>query len=169
MASRFLNRDIFLEAGPLARRAAQVRSARAVRLLRAIGLDRADLEQEALISVWRAVSRFDPSRASLRTYVERIVESTVTTVLRRTCTQKRTPKAMSHSEPLQILVNIELRMDLDRILNGISANDRRLARLLAEHTPAEVARIVGTSRPTVYRSIIRIRCALSEAGLRRNA
>ena len=59
--------EIFLAAHPLARRAAQVRSIRVLGFLRTLGLDRDDLEQEALISVWRAVSLFDPTRASLRT------------------------------------------------------------------------------------------------------
>ncbi len=164
MTRRCQNSDIFVEADPLARRAAQVHSARAVRALRIVGVDRDDLEQEALISVWRALSRFDPSRASLRTYVERIVRSTAASVLRKTCSQKRTPSGMSHSRPLQILSSIELRIDIDRILNGVGAHDQRLARLLAEHTPAEVARIVGTSRPSVYRCITRIRIALMEGG-----
>jgi len=161
-----LSEDIFLEASPLARRAARVRSARAVGLLRTLGLDSEDLEQEALITLWRAVSRFDPDRAALRTYVERIVESTVASVLRRGCTQKRTPNAASHSEPLHTLVSLELRLDLDRILNKLEAHDRRVAQLLAEYSPAEAARIGRTSRPSIYRSIDRIRSALLAAGFK---
>jgi RNA polymerase sigma factor (sigma-70 family) len=81
---------LFLEAYPFAHRAAQVRSARYGRILRAIGLDREDLEQDAMVGLWSVLSRFNPARASLRTYSERVVATSVASSLRRATAKRRT-------------------------------------------------------------------------------
>jgi hypothetical protein len=64
---------VFAEAYPIARRAAAVRSAAALSAVTGGLFDREDIEQQAMVALWKAVSRFDPSRGSLRTFVERVM------------------------------------------------------------------------------------------------
>jgi DNA-directed RNA polymerase specialized sigma24 family protein len=70
---------LFEQAYPLARRAVQVRAASGA--MRAG--DREDFEQEALLGLWIALRRYDPSRASLRTFVERVTDNRFASLMRR--------------------------------------------------------------------------------------
>ena len=157
---------LFLEALPLARRASQVRSARYDRILGALALDREDLEQDAMVGLWRALARFSPARASLRTYAERVVATRVTSSLRRATAKKRSVSgdAALLADPVSLLVQIEIQIDIERALSTLKKKDRRVARLLASYRPAEVAKALGISRAAVYRSMDRIRMALCAAG-----
>jgi RNA polymerase sigma factor (sigma-70 family) len=163
--------NIFDEIYPFASRAAQVRSARVGNSLQAMAFDRADLEQEALMGVWMALRRFDPARASPRTYVERVVATNIASVFRRAKSQKRTPRSEPWPTPLplRLLVAVELRLDFDRVLGRLEPRDRRVVELLTEHRPARIARILGISRAGIYRSIDRVRTVFSEAGFRRRS
>ena len=161
--------ELFLEAYPLAQRAAEVRSAATVRLLRAIGIDREDLEQEVIIAVWRALRTFDPVRASLRTFIERVVATRVSSVTRRAIAQKRTrPDFAAPLEgTVKIAVTVELHVDVRRALRTLSLADQKMARLLLVYKPAEIARECGISRAAVYRSRERIAAALKDFGLKK--
>ncbi len=158
---------LFLQALPLARRAARVRSARYDRILDALGLDREDLEQDAMAGLWNVLPRFDPTRASLRTYAERVVTTTITSTIRRATAKKRTVRddAAMLTDPFHLLLQIEIHIDIERALRTLKNKDRRVARLLADYRPSEVAQVLGISRPAVYRSMHRIRMALCAAGL----
>jgi len=153
---------LFREAYPLAIRSAKFRS-RAFPQYDDIGHD--DLVQEVLIAVWIALSRFDPARAGLRTFVERVSANAIVTSLRRRRATKRMPNYRPVSAP-QLLVNVELRLDIQRAFRGISKRDQEIAFMLrAEDTPSDIARVLTTSRTSVYESIKRLRLALRELGL----
>jgi RNA polymerase sigma factor (sigma-70 family) len=156
--------DLFDRAHRLARRAAEVRSSGET--LRYVDIDREDLVQEGLISVWTALDRFDISRASLRTFVERVVSNKIGSVLRRARTGKRTQPATYRSlvESQRYFVSIELHLDLVRVLKTLGHQEQNVARLLEDHRPAEIARELRISRPAVYRCMDRIREAFAEAG-----
>lgn len=157
-------RDVlFLEAYPFARRAAQMRAAT---FPRSIYEDREDLEQHALVSVWAAIHRFDKSRASLRTFVERIVASSISSISRRMRAEKRTrPPEFDPPSSLQLIVRVELRVDLQRLIGRLCSVDRKVAQLLPECRPTEIAHRLKMSRAAVYRSITRIRTMLQEGGI----
>ena len=153
---------LFLEAYPFARRAAQVRAATFPRCLHE---ERDDLEQHALGSVWAAIHRFDQSRASLRTFVERIVASSMSSMSRRLRAEKRTrPPECELPNSLQLIVRVELRVDLQRLIERLSSVDRKVARLLPECRPTEIAHRLKISRAAVYRSITRIRMLMKGGG-----
>ncbi|MGO9111119.1 MAG: sigma-70 family RNA polymerase sigma factor [Thermoguttaceae bacterium] len=157
---------LFLEAYPFACRAAQVRSATYGRILGALGLDSDDLEQDAMAGLWNVLSRFDPTRASLRTYAERVVATTITSALRRAAATKRVVRddLALLADPVPLLAQIEIQIDIERALTTLKKKDRRVARLLAGYRPSEVAKALGISRAAVYRSMDRIRMALCAAG-----
>jgi RNA polymerase sigma factor (sigma-70 family) len=157
---------LFEEAYPFARRAAEVRS-RKTRLADD-SVDRDDLKQEVLMEVWAALRNFDPGRASLGTFIERIAAHEVVSFKRRIKAKKRTKPADFEfvSTSKNMVITVQLRVDLGRLLRNLAPLDRCVARLLVEDSPAQVARILGISRSAVYRSIERIRDALLQGGYR---
>lgn len=155
----------FQEVYPLARRAAQVRAAAAVAAGRAAAADREDLEQEALLRIWQALPRYDPSKAALGTFIERVAESRFRSLLRpRRRLVALEPLDGIHPSSADGIPVVAFRADLERILSLVGAPERRLALLLTEHTPSEAGRILGVARSTVYRRIERLRTALLAAG-----
>jgi RNA polymerase sigma factor (sigma-70 family) len=157
---------LFEEAYPFARRAAEVRSRTTP--FADDSVDQEDLKQEMLMEIWTALRHFDPDRASLRTFIERIAAAEVVSFMRRAEAKKRTKPAdfefVSTSEDM--VITIQLRVDLGRLLKNLDYQDRRVARLLVEDSPAQVARILRVSRSAVYRSIDRIRGAFLQGGYR---
>jgi len=156
---------VFSKAYPLARRVAGVRSAAAMSTSDPVIADREDLEQEAMVGLWRALPQFDSSRASLRTFVERVIATKIASALRAQRALRRVPVYVPPQCLGQPTASVELQSDVESVLAVLSEGDRRLALLLAEHTPTEAGRQLRISRSTVYEGIRRIRIAFVEAGL----
>lgn len=157
---------LFIQAYPLARRAAQVRAATIVGL-DIVLFDREDLVQEALMGLWSALPRYDGSRSSLRTYSERIATTTVASTLRRGKAKKRTARrdVVSAVGTVEVSVRIERRVDLYSALGKLDRSDGMVARLLLDECrPTEIAKTLRISRQAVYRSLDRIRLALQHSG-----
>ena len=154
------------DALPLAGRAADVRAARVLAMLRDAAVDRDDLRQEVLVRVWAALPQFDPGRASLRTFIETVASSGLASILRRNAAKKRIqPAGCDPVEgQLHLLVSIDLQVDVGRMLRELNPDDKQVVQHLLANGPARVARILGTSRAAVYRSIGRIRTALAGGG-----
>lgn len=158
---------VFAEAYPMARRAAARRSAAAVSAVTSGLLDREDMEQQAMVALWKALSRFDPTRGSLRTFVERVIFTDAVSTLRAQRSAKRNlgNELLPSPELWDASESVELRTDLGRVLARLRAPDKKLASLLMDHTPTEVSRVLRVSRSTVYEGISRIRTAVVQAGL----
>lgn len=155
----------FLAIYPLARRAAEVRTAAAVARTTVAPADREDLEQEALVAVWRALPRYDPLRASLRTFVEWVVATRFASLMRARRRQPTLEPLRDH-QPLGLdgIRILEFQTDFQRVSASFSERDRSLANLLADHSPTEASRALGISRSTVYEGIRRMRIAFGDAG-----
>ncbi len=155
----------FEPALPLALRAVQVRAAAAVAAGRAPAADREDLEQEALLGLWMALRHYDASRASLRTFIERVADKRFASVLRR----RRSPVLIERLEGHRFatadgIPAVQFHVDFERVLAPLGDPDRTLARLLVDHGPTEISRVLGIARSTVYARIARLRRAFREAG-----
>lgn len=152
---------------PLARRAAEVRSAAAVAISSIASADREDIEQQAMADVWQALPRFDSSRASLRTFIERVVCSKVASAVRSQRARRRAlpDEALDAPGVWEPATASDSRVDVARVLVKLHAADRNLATLLVDHTPSEAGRALGISRSTVYEGIRRIRLAFVDAGI----
>ena len=151
--------DLFHVAYPLARRAAQVHSAKWFRVLRAAGHDREDLEATCIAEVWRKLHRFNPTKSSLPTFVERIVTRKAVSFLRRCKARKRTRTGADATGigGMPMDVAIARRVDLRRAMALLNDADHRVARMLLHWKPSEIAKLYGISRAAVYRSMERIR------------
>ena len=168
MADRFRREQMFLDAIPFAVRAARVRSASVIAVCSPAILAWEDLAQEVLIAVWHALTHFDPSRASLRTYVERVAASKIASILRRAHAAKRTKRERYPvHDSIELLVTVDVRLDVRRALRGLTHLDSKVGLLLLrDYRPAEIARTLKISRPEIYRSIDRIRGALVTGGFK---
>jgi RNA polymerase sigma factor (sigma-70 family) len=157
----------FLAIYPLARRAANVRSAAALTWASVAPVEREDIEQEALAAVWQALPHYDPSRASLRTFVECVVATRIVSAVRATHRVRALHSvdlAVDHcADPVS--GRHELRIDIERLLRCCPDDERHVALLLMEHSPAEASRILGVARSTLYLRIQRLRLRFATAGL----
>jgi len=155
----------------VAERIAAVRAATIARLHGLPRDERRDLEQEALLHLWRMVPFFDPRRGSWPTFAERIIANRLQSLMRSQhalCRARR--KEQPHDEPVSAMVapndRIDLRLDVRRVLVGVSQLDRVVALSLMYQSVAEASRSLGISRATTYRSIGRLQVAFLSAGLR---
>jgi RNA polymerase sigma factor (sigma-70 family) len=156
----------FQQAYPLALRAAQSRATAAVRSGSANGADRDDLQQEGLTASWRALPQFDPSRASLRTFIERVVGSRLASFARSA--RQLPPHVPIEAARMQPVApdsgQLDFNADLRRIASTLQSADRQLIFVLLEYSPAEASRLLGISRSTLYTRIARLRPHFAAAG-----
>lgn len=157
--------ELFAQAYPLARRAAGVRLASAIAQGSVTPSERPDLEQELLTAVWRALPKYDSSRASLRTFVEMVVASRFISLVRaRRCRPAFEPIENVQPVGLDGIPAVEFREDFHRVSEALADRDRRLASCLMQNTPTEASRTLRVSRSTVYEGIRRIRTIFANAG-----
>jgi len=148
----------------MALRAVQVRAAAAVAAGRVPASDREDLEQEALVGLWLASGRYDPTRATLKTFVERVAERQFASLLRRR-NRLRIEPLDGHPFPTPDgIPAIQFHVDFERILSCLTDEDRAVAQLLLDHRPTEISRMLGIARSTLYARMARLRRAFLKAG-----
>ena len=154
----------FEPASPFAMRAVQVRGAAAVATGRVTAADREDLEQEALLALWMALRHYDASRASLRTFLERVADKRFVSLLRR-CRPVLIERLDGHRlATADGIPAVQFKVDFERVLAPLGDSDRMLALLLVDHGPTEISRMLGVARSTVYARMARLRRAFLEAG-----
>lgn len=155
----------FDHALPLALRAIQVRAAAAVATGRTAATDREDLEQEALLGIWVSLKQYDPTRAGVRTFVERVAEKRFASLLRRRQTPPLIESLDGHQFPTADgIPAVQFRLDFERVMMPFADSDRALALLLLDHGPTEISKLLGVARSTVYARVARLRRAFRAAG-----
>jgi RNA polymerase sigma factor (sigma-70 family) len=154
----------FQQSYPIALRAAQAQSAEAAR----VGFppcDLQDLEQEAVTRVWQALSKYDPARSGLRTFIEMVVSTRVASILRsyrhRPGFECLDGQYVSRENEFR---EMELRTDVRRVLARVSLFDRVVALSLVAYTVTDTSRSMGVSRRLIYQAIGRLRLAFAAAG-----
>lgn len=141
--------------------------------------DRADVEQELKMEVWKAIPKFDPVEGNWRAFVATVVERQAEQFLKRRRAEKR--NADNEIDSLDLLVTdadgvevplatqigpehraavtgvhvldeheqTELRLDVETLLEQLTETERQLVLDLAECTQEEVAQNRGLSRRTI--------------------
>lgn len=160
----------FDQAYPIAVRAAQVRATAAVVSGAIPVADLEDFEQEGLTACWLALPKFDPARASLRTFVERVVASRLASLVRAA---RRAPTQVSLDAVCEWLTDggtdrQDAQFDIERIASASNGLDRQLISLLLNYSPAEAGRMLDLPRSTVHDRILRMRNRFAAAGFAPN-
>ena len=160
---------VFEQSLSVTSRLAAVRAAMIAAAYRLPSDDRRDLEQEALLELWRKHQAYDPRRGSWRTFSERVVANRMTSLVRAMRSER---SGCFREEPIENLLGLaapnsptDLRADVSRVLASLSPFDRSVALCLIGHSATETTQCLAVSRATVYRAIGRLRAAFSEAGL----
>jgi RNA polymerase sigma factor (sigma-70 family) len=130
---------------------------------------RRDLEQEALLELWRKHRAYDSRRGSWRTFSERVVANRMSSLVRGMRSQR---SGQFREEPFESHLGLaapndrsELRTDVANVLAGLSPFDGRVARCLIDYSAIETSKELGVCRATVYRAVARLRAAFTKAGL----
>jgi RNA polymerase sigma-70 factor (ECF subfamily) len=156
--------------------------------------DREDLEQELMIDLLQRMRRFNPARAKKTTFMARIVERHIATILEARHAQCRdwrlcrvslnTPHENDKGDTRELIDRVDsegslytcepetresaagnLRMDIERVLDTLPEDLRDLCERLRQSNMAEIARETGVARTTLYDKLTRIREAFRQAGL----
>lgn len=139
-----------------------------------------DLQQEMMLDLLRRLGKYDPSRAGLSTFVARIVDRKVSTLIRHQRQEKRDYRRRvcpldeqvedheGHARGLDEILSqdaydeevgrhdrpecerVDLTLDLTLVLNELPEDLLELARRLQTRTVAEIARELGVPRSTLY-------------------
>ena len=156
--------------------------------------DQEDLEQEMVLDLLRRLPRYDPRRAQRSTFIARIVEHKIATLIEYQRAAKRdsdrqgpslnrdiadgeghTTDAIQAVDQEAYLKRLgiefrpqrdrtDLRLDLEDALRRLPDDLRSLCEMLRSMSVQEIAKAVGMPRPSVYDAIKRVKARLGEEG-----
>ena len=149
--------------------------------------DREDVEQSLILDLLKRLPDFDPAKAALNTFIDRIVNRKVASLLRHHKAEKRSRQReeCSLNDPVldadgrvvdrhqttpeasgDWLRRREMQQDIATVLERLPETLRLIAMKRVRGTIASIAREQGISRGTVTRHIEALRRACEDAGLR---
>lgn len=116
--------------------------------------DEEDLQQELALHVFVRMAKFDPSRASRATFVDRICTNKLANLIEHQTAQRRNPGRCvgSLDGALEEMVadgrddQTDARLDLADAIAGLPPELQRVAICLMAHKPAEAERVLGLTR-----------------------
>ena len=154
-----------------------------------------DIEQELTLDLLARLPKFDPDKATHKTFVARIIERKISTLIRYRTQERRDFRRESFSlndhikdpggeaveractigqDEAEIRIDrrhrsreedAQLRVDVSLVLSGLPTDLRELAGLLKTQTITEAAQSLGIPRSTLYGSRDRLRRIFENAGL----
>ena len=156
--------------------------------------DRQDLQQDLMMDLLQRMRHFNPAKAKKATFMTRIVERRISTLLearharcrdwRRCRLSLNTPHGNDRGDTRELIDHVDsqgnlgnseketlheaisnLHIDIERVLDTLPEDLRDLCERLRESNMAEIARETGVARTTLYDKLTRIREAFREAGL----
>jgi RNA polymerase sigma factor (sigma-70 family) len=149
------------------------------------GLDLEDLEQELMLHAHRRLSSYDPTRADLWTYVDRVLSNFLANLAKAararsrgagTSTISLDDPNLNHiseaiasddhgSTELSWCEQVHLREDLHRVLHSLPQHLQDCCHRLAESSVTEAARRSGLARGSIYSRMATLKRAFAAAGL----
>lgn len=133
-------------------------------------VDRCDFEQDGYVEVLVKLTRFDPSRGSVLTFVERLVRNKMRSIrrLRRRDRWQLDDDVLSNPDSAAMVRGYsdqDCRLDVSRLLANLPPSDQGFCLLLMKDPLAEASRLAGIARSTAYTTVARLRDAFQQAGL----
>ena len=152
--------------------------------------DREDIQQELSIHVWRHLPKYDPSRASRRTFMARIIENYIKSLIagrKAACRdykktifledlgqlpdRTRSPRGNRFDQDAYLAASrgtndMDLAIAIHRVLERLPDEYRDLCLAFTELNESEVAETTGKPRSTIYEIRKRIKAILEAHGLR---
>lgn len=186
----FENRDSF---------ASQLIRQKARELVRHPGFresEREQIEQQLALELLRKCRCFDPRRARETTFIARVIESKVISMIRARVAEKRdfrrdgkslnetvcdakgasveraqtldasAARAHTGQAPRSDEEQARLRFDMAQVFKSLPDDLRRLAELLMEMSEYAASRVLGQSRRQIAKDVARLRELFEDAGLR---
>ncbi len=144
---------------------------------------REDYRQDMVVELLRAFHRFDPEKASRKTFINRVLGRFVKYVVRTSCARERqschTPVAFddiwvgfeppvneARTGELDEQSRCELRLDMTAVIEQMPERVQRVCLELMKSDPSEAALSLGICRQSIHRNIKEIRTFLTEAGIK---
>jgi len=139
--------------------------------------DREDIEQELALHLMERMAQFDPRRSSGSTFIDRISQHKIASMLRGRYAQRRdyrrsvsldddgTHQTIEPVTRCQPRANPDLAIDMAHALESLDAELRKVCKLLEHVSIAETARRLGLSRTQARSRIAKIRMLLTGRGL----
>ena len=158
--------------------------------------DREDIEQELTLDLLRRLPKYNPKRAQLNTFIARVVEHRLASLIEaqkagirdyRRCrcslnerfedADGRSVERLETFDQEDYLVRTgaqsrsseelnRLAVDVATVLEGLPRELRNLCRRLKAETLTEISRDTGVPRGTIYESIKKLREIFEDAGLK---
>ncbi len=158
--------------------------------------DREDLEQEMLLDLLRRLPKFNPKRAQRNTFIARVVEHKIATIIEsqkagmrdyRRCRCSLNDRfddeeggsvermeTIDQEDYLRRTGKLarpawelrDLSLDVQKTIEKLPPELRELCKRLDTDTVTEISRDTGTPRGTIYESIKKLRAIFEDAGLR---
>jgi RNA polymerase sigma-70 factor (ECF subfamily) len=151
------------------------------------GLELEDLEQELMLHAHRRLNSYDPTRADLWTFVDRVLSNFLANLGKAAGAKSRgsgmstisldDPNVERDSEAIAAAADnggsrepswceyIHLRQDLHRVLYSLPEHLQDCCHRLTENSVAEAARHSGLARGSIYSRMATLKRAFAAAGL----
>ncbi len=144
---------------------------------------RDDFSQEMVVEVLKAAKRFDPDgSATWHTYASRVLALACKKLAQKECRRIQresgrpiglsdsgdgAPSAINNPahEGEDDLLQLELRLDIEVVLERMPKRLQKVCRLLMDLSPTEAAEELGIHRNSIYRLIAKARTYFSDPGL----
>lgn len=149
---------------------------KARRLVGTAGLrsdDVPDIEQDLAADLLRRLGRFDERRAKRETFISRVVDHAIATMLEARKAGVRDYRKEAEpiddewiGESAQVDEFLcALRIDLERLVSALPPHQREICERLRTATVSEISQETGVPRGSIYEEIGRIRKRFEKAGL----
>jgi hypothetical protein len=116
-----------------------------------------DIEQELMYEVFSCLQKFDKRQGSIEHFIRKILERRSFNLLRDHLRTKRGPFAVSReyieSDNSYRIATNDAGIELNWLIKSLPNEYKTLCQLLKNHSVAEVARILGKSRMSLYREL----------------
>jgi DNA-directed RNA polymerase specialized sigma24 family protein len=128
------------------------RNLKRTNMLRSMEIE--DIEQELMCGLLSRLNEFDESQGNVEHFIRKILARRAANLLESFSRIKRGPfvnfKEYAENDNLNVDEILESRLDLLRLIEPMPSKYKMLCKLLANHSVAEVAKIIGKSRASVY-------------------